>query len=479
MDISEESALVTARSRLQDAVRDFTDSVTAKLVDFTVRASARYQKVLWEHNGSTHTVEKAVSRNGDWEIEFNDAQTQDLTGVAYYLMRIAELTDGSQEYATLYDWATAYKQDVPSIIEVFVIPMLMPREFTRQLPWTEEGDSDEEAQSAFADNARTSMTFMEREGCTFIVQLILSSLWENNRDTSLWRSGNAKITPFITVPKAMYYAERRNGAAFYGVAPLQTGIPHLLSRPMLESCYNANSSESVRLVNRIYTRLLSLLFGTEMPFCSVEQKRRDWVASSLIDFTPDDGVTTAQSNFISFLLFELDRDYFLSFAPLDFDERQVYIARNIWNQKYGSRVLEAFVNAVKSDKSQSLKYIIAAMWYVILDKAMTENDTYMEDALAILGNKPTRSELTNALKLFNPARRDLAVKLLLKYGIHVPHNALGDIAVVARLASEGVVPAASTISKWPAETRQWYVEHVVLSQAASTSDAVDRAFEPV
>jgi hypothetical protein len=33
MDVSEESALVTARSRLQDAVRDFTDSVTEKLVD--------------------------------------------------------------------------------------------------------------------------------------------------------------------------------------------------------------------------------------------------------------------------------------------------------------------------------------------------------------------------------------------------------------------------------------------------------------
>jgi hypothetical protein len=277
----------------------------------------------------------------------------------------------------------------------------------------------------------------------------------------------------------MYYANRRNGAAFYGVAPLQTGIPHLLSRPTLESFYNANPSESVRLVNRIYTRLLSILFGTEMPFCSVEQKRRDWVASSLIDFTPNDGVTTAQSNFISFILFQLDRDYFLSFAPLSFDERHVYIARNIWNQKYGPRVLEAFGDAVKSDESQSLRYITAAMWYVVLDKSMTENDTYMEDALNILGDKPTRSELTDALKLFDPERRDLAVKLLLRYGIHVPHNALGDIAVVARLASEGVVPAASTVRKWPPETRQWYVEHVVLSQVASTSDAVDEMFQPM
>lgn len=486
MDVDDDAQLAAARFSLQEVVAEVTEFITRKLILATSAAVIRYEFVLLEKDGEKDTVKKAVPYGNDWKFEFDYDQTMSLVSVAAYLKRIAELSGGSQAYETMHEWATAHKQGTPTIFDVFIMPMLVPRSVAK-LPWTheqefgQEEEDEEEEQLIFATNARPVFDFMAREGCSFLVQFILSSIWDNRQRIDDRHEGKVRTELIVTTPSAVKFQYDRLGAVFYDLAPFQTGIPHLLSPETLELVYAARPRTERTIIDRVYIRWLKVYFGTEMPFCSVEQERRNWVASSMINFSPDNGDLTLP-DFRSFIYFDLIHDTFITFAIPEFDIRALYIARNLLRRKYGSMVLSALGDMSRSSPTANagaLKYLIGSTWQAALEKAIAENDTYIEDALEILGNKPDKSDLNWALKDFTPFQRDAAVKILHHHGIHVPHNKYGDIAVVARLASKGVVPSTKVIGKWPAETRQWYDEHVVHSQRASTSDAVDEMFRPM
>jgi hypothetical protein len=409
-------------------------------------------------------------------MEFTSDETYTLVSLTRRLRGLAGLVEAGDAFKTIYDWTMEDIHTVePTILQMFVTPMLKLGRV--RLPWTSEDEDDIDARKTFAGNAASALRFVEREGLDFIVQLILSGFWLGYAINDV---AGERIVPFLTTPESSRWINRiYMPAKFYNVAPLQTGIPLLLAPNVLSSLYAANPDTDTLVVDRVFMRVLQIFFGIEMPFCSVDQERRNWVASSMENLVPVNDSEQAFTTLRKFVEFHLLNDPFLYVAIPDTSLRQLYVAGNMWNLKYGSELLSYF-RSVQKYKSwfTTMKQVTGHMWHVILLKAMTENDTYVEDALHILGTKPGEVELVTALESFNPAQRKLAIKILTRHGINVPQNELGDTGVIGQLSAMGINPTPSVQRQWPPESRQWYAEHVVNSQS-SASDAVDRAFEPM
>lgn len=466
--------LESSRRQLREDGALAAKFLSDRVVLFTTAAVRRYGALV-ENDSPEYAVADSAPRGYESRIEFT-YETRILTDVARRLSDIADIVESGDAFKTMYEWA---KEDnymlEPTIFQVFITPMLKVDKV--RLPWTSEGESAIDARKSFAANALLALNFVESEGLDFIVQFILSGYWMGHIVNT--RAGS-RVVPFLTAPPLYGWSHQAYmPARFYGVMPFQTGIPLLLSPDVLASLYANNPGTSQSVVNRIYMKVLQVFFGVEMPFCSVEQDRRNWVASSMVDFVPDADSKQAFTTVRDFVELQLLTDPFVDAAFPDRSERKLYVARNLWNLKYGSELLSYFRSVEKySSWFRTMKEVAGYLWYVGLLKAMTENDTYVEDALRILGIKPGEVELDTALEAFNPAQRKLAIKILTRHGINVPQNKLGDTGVIGQLSAMGINPTPDVQRQWSPETQQWYAEHVVNAQS-SASDAVDRAFEPM